>query len=83
MNNQTENYIILKPIADKFNDVAKQITDDEIKNIIKEQLVSKIKEELEHISFGFEIQEIAEKHISENSFDIENMIAKSIENKFK
>jgi hypothetical protein len=31
MSNQTENYIILKPIAERFNRIANSITDDEIK----------------------------------------------------
>lgn len=38
MNNQTENYIVLKPIAERFNEVSKTISDEDIKYIIKVQL---------------------------------------------
>ena len=35
MENRTESYIILKPIAERFNRIAKEISDEEIKNLIK------------------------------------------------
>ena len=34
MNSQTENYIALKPIAERFNEIAKNMTDSEIKHVI-------------------------------------------------
>lgn len=40
MNKQTENYIILKPIAERFNRVALEITDEDIRYII----ISEIRE---------------------------------------
>ena len=83
MSNQTESYIILKPIAEKFNEIGKQITDDEIRSIIKEQLALKIKEEIENVSFGWNIQEIVENYVAKNSFNIENLIQKSLENRLK
>ena len=35
MNNQTESYIVLKPIAERFSKVANEISDEEIKTMIK------------------------------------------------
>ena len=36
--NQTENYIILKLIAERFNKIANSISDDEIKSLIKDEI---------------------------------------------
>ena len=44
MNRQTEDYISLKPIADRFKDAANSITDDEIRNMIKNSLQRQIDE---------------------------------------
>ena len=41
MTNQTQDYITLKPIAERFKEVAMSISDDEIKSIIKEELFFK------------------------------------------
>ena len=46
MNRQTEDYISLKPIADRFKDAANSITDDEIRNMIKNSLQRQIDEQL-------------------------------------
>lgn len=35
MTNQTQDYITLKPIAERFKEVANSISDEEIKSIIK------------------------------------------------
>ena len=42
MTQQTETYLILKPIAERFNRVASEITDDDIKYIIKQVMREKI-----------------------------------------
>ena len=42
MTKYTENYLILKPIADRFNRVASEISDDDIKYIIKQVMREKI-----------------------------------------
>ena len=49
MKQQTENYLILKSIAERFNRVASEITDDDIKYIIKSLMKEKI---AEAINFG-------------------------------
>ena len=83
MNKQTAEYIALKGISEMFNEVAKSFTDDEIKSIIKSTLQAKIKEEISHISFSDDIQEIASNYIMHNTFNIERMIENHIGNKFK
>lgn len=52
MTNQTQDYITLKPIADRFKEVAKSITDDEIKCMIKDELRNQIREQ---VNFGFTV----------------------------
>lgn len=47
MNRQTEDYISLKSIADRFKDAANSITDDEIRNMIKNSLQRQIDEQLD------------------------------------
>ena len=42
MENKTESYIILKPIAERFNRITNEITDDEIKDLIKSSLREQI-----------------------------------------
>lgn len=47
MTQQSENYLILKPIAERFNRVASEITDDDIKYIIKEVMKDKIQDAID------------------------------------
>lgn len=42
MNNQTESYIVLKPIAERFSKVSSEITDEEIKSLIKNVMKERI-----------------------------------------
>ena len=47
MTQQSENYLILKPIAERFNRVASEITDDDIKYIIKQVMKDKIQDAID------------------------------------
>lgn len=47
MTQQSENYLILKPIAERFSRVASEITDDDIKYIIKQVMREKISDALD------------------------------------
>ena len=47
MSNQTEQYISLKPISEKFNNVAQAISEEEIKSVI----IGELKEQLKGINF--------------------------------
>jgi uncharacterized membrane-anchored protein YjiN (DUF445 family) len=77
MNQQTENYIILKPIAERFSKVAETISDADIKYIIKEAM----KEQIKGIFDFTKISEMTEEIIEKREADIKNMIFDSIINK--
>ena len=47
MTRQTENYLILKPIADRFSRVSAEITDNDIKYMIMEVMKEKISEAID------------------------------------
>ena len=78
MNNQTDNYIILKPMSERFNEVAKSITEDDMKTLIKERLRAKIDEQLNHLDFQWKVQEIFDEYISANIGNIEDMLKNAI-----
>lgn len=66
MNRQTENYLILKPIAERFNRVASEITDADIKYMITSLMKEKIAE-----SINFDVvSDIIDEYISEHSEEI-------------
>lgn len=52
MTKQTEDYLSLKPLAERFREAANRITDKELDCIIR----SKIKEQIEEISVLWEQQ---------------------------
>lgn len=54
MDKQTFDYVSLKPIADRFREVAETISDYEIRDIIKAQIAEKVKEQLADSSFQLE-----------------------------
>lgn len=78
MNEQTSKYISLKPISEKFNNVAKEISEEDIKSII----IGELKEQLHTINFGSCINEIIEDYIENNSYEINKLIKESIIRKF-
>ena len=83
MNRQTEDYISLKPIADRFKDVANSITDDEIRNMIKNSLQRQIDEQLD---LGLDALGYHVTDIIDNWFDDcnnENFVITLIENGLK
>jgi hypothetical protein len=47
MTQQTENYLILKPIAERFSRVASEITDSDIEYIIRQVIAEKIADALD------------------------------------
>lgn len=46
MNKQTADYISLKPLADRFREVANQITNEEIGYMIRDELRQTIREQI-------------------------------------
>lgn len=74
MSGQTENYIVLKPIAERFSRVASEITDDEIKYLIKDVLKERIAE-----AINFEpVTDLIDEYISEHSEEIAHAAMDSI-----
>lgn len=66
MEKYTENYIILKPIAERFNRVASEITDDDIKYIITSLMKEKI---AECIDFRI-VSDIIDEYIDEHKEEV-------------
>ena len=81
MENKTESYIVLKPIAERFNRITNEITDDEIKQLIKSELREQLRESGIARSVGFIIDEWFED--SKNIEFILNTVEESIKNKLR
>lgn len=83
MSNQTQDYITLKPIAERFKEVATTISDDEIKSLIKEELREQIRTQ---VDFGSTIAQWVEDMLNDDESWVELVIdcmKESIKNKFK
>ena len=65
MDKQTFDYVSLKPIADRFREVAETISDYEIRDIIKAQIAEKVKAQLDGAAFPLE--EIVEDWFSDET----------------
>ena len=79
MKNQTENYIILKPIAERFNRIANSISDDEIRSLIKDEM----RDQLKRINFSSQIEEIISDYIDNNQEDMLDLYKQELKNKFR
>ena len=77
--NQTENYIILKPIAERFNKIANSISNDEIKSLIKDEMRNQLKQ----INFSSQIEEIISDYIENNQEDMLDLYKNELKNKFR
>lgn len=83
MSNQTQDYITLKPIAERFKEVATTISDDEIKSLIKEELREQIRTQ---VDFGSTIAQWVEDMLNDDESWVElviNCMKESIQNKFR
>ena len=83
MTKQTQDYVTLKPIAERFKEVAMSITDDEIKSIIKEELRNQIRDQ---VDFGYTIGRWVDDMLENDESLVELVIScmkESIRNKFK
>ena len=79
MSEQSTNYIVLKPIAERFNKVAKDISDEDIKYIIKQAMAEQIQN-----AFNFDkIGEITETYVEEHQDEINQMIFSAIDSRMK
>ena len=83
MKNQTRDYITLKPIAERFKQIASTISDDEIKDIIKSELRRQIQEQ---VDFGSTISQWVDDMLEDDDSWMElvrDCMKKSIKEKFK
>ena len=83
MTKQTQDYVTLKPIAERFKEVAMSISDDEIKAIIKEELRDQIRNQ---VNFGSIIGRWVDDMLENDESWAELVIScmkESIRNKFK
>ena len=81
MSNQTESYIILKPIAERFSRIANEMTDDEIKNLIK----SELREQIKGCDFGRLVGYIIDEYFDDETKveEVHDLIETSLKNKFR
>ena len=79
MTQQTENYLILKPIAERFNRVASEITDDDIKYMIKSLMKEKIAESIDFSVVSYIINEYIEDHKDEIAHAAMDSLANRLE----
>ena len=79
MTQYTENYLILKPIAERFNRVASEITDDDIKYMIKSLMEEKIKESIDFSVVSDIINNYFEEHEDEIAHAAMDSLAKRLE----
>jgi len=77
--NKTENYIILKPISERFNRIAGEISDDDIDYIIKDE----IRKQIATINFKYSIEDIISEYLDNNSDQIIDILKKSISQRLK
>jgi len=79
MNNQTEKYIVLKPLAERFSKIANEIDDDTIRSIIKDELREQVRNA---IDFG-PLSVYIEEYVDDNEDEIKRLIRDSIQQHFK
>lgn len=76
---QTESYIVLKPIAERFSRIANEMTDDEIKAIIQ----SEMREQLRRVDFRSVVEDIIYEYLNEHENDIVEMYKSELKRKFR
>ena len=77
--NQTENYIVLKPIAERFSKVASEITDSDIEMIIKDVMKERIADVIYFSSITDKISEFVENNEELIVHAVLDSIAKRLE----
>lgn len=79
MENQTESYIVLKPIAERFSRIANEITDEEIRTLIK----SELSQQLRSINFSAWVGDALGEWVSENEDTIKKLALESLTAKLR
>lgn len=66
MTKQTEDYLSLKPLAERFQEVANRITDEELDYIIRSKIKEQVENQIDFSSFGIAIEETIENWFEDN-----------------
>lgn len=66
MKKQTEDYLSLKPLAERFKEAANKITDEELDYIIRSKIKEQIENQINFSSFGTAIEEVIENWFEDN-----------------
>jgi len=74
MSNEVESYIVLKPIAERFSRIANEISDDEIKYMIKDAMKERI---AKAINFD-EVSGVIDEYVSDHTEEIEHAVMDSL-----
>ena len=76
---QTENYIVLKPIAERFSKVASEMTDSDIETIIKDVMKERIADVIDFSPITDKISEFVENNEEIIIHAVLDSIAKRLE----
>ena len=79
MSNEVESYIVLKPIAERFSHIANDISDDEIKYMIKDAMKERIAKAINFDEVSGVIDEYISNHTEEISHAVMDSLAKRLE----
>lgn len=85
MTKQTEDYLSLKPLAERFQEAASRITDEELGYITKSKIEEQIEEQIDFSSLGIAIEETVENWFedNENCNFVLDTLRKSIERRLR
>lgn len=85
MAKQTEDYLSLKPLAERFQEAANRITDEELDCIIRSKIKEQIEEQIDFSSLGIVIEETVENWFddNENCNFVLDTLKKSIERRLR
>ena len=85
MTKQTEDYLSLKPLAERFQEAANRITDEELDCIIRSKIKEQIEEQIDFSSLGIAIEETVENWLddNENCNFVLDTLKKSIERRLR
>lgn len=85
MTKQTEDYLSLKPLAERFQEAANRITDEELDCIIRSKIKEQIEKQIDFSSFGTAIEETIENWFddNENCNFVLNILKESIERRLR
>ena len=79
MENKTESYIVLKPIAERFARVASEITDDEIRSLIK----SEMRDQIKTVNFKGCVGDVLGEWVDDNAETIRTLAATCLAEKLR